>query len=152
MEPVEHHQNSKPARERGRIEHCEQVNPCNDADHAGGHYFRDLAPGDMMAIAAEQRHAGDEPDQRPRRDQHLHGNDEAEQRHRCGGAETGRAPQRIAGDHHDAAIGDFDRRQELDGGLRAATNGWCSAGSTGLQRGADGAIRWFRKGIQHPGA
>src|SRR5262249_55346767 len=127
MEPVEQHQNSQPARERGRVEHREQVKPCKDAGETSGHQFRDLAPGDVMAIAAEQRHAGDESDQRPRRDQRLHRDDKAEQRHRCGGAKTGRATQRIAGDHDHAAIGDLERRQELDGGLRAATNGLGSA-------------------------
>src|SRR6516162_2713635 len=32
------------------------------------------------------------------------------------GAETGRAAQRVGDDHHHAAIGDLERREELDGG------------------------------------
>src|SRR6266542_2980982 len=55
------------------------------------------------------------------------GDDDAEQRHGRGGAEAGRAAQRIAGDHDHAAIGDLERGKERNGELRAATRGAISA-------------------------
>src|SRR5262249_53961332 len=74
------------------------------------------APGNVRAVPAKKRDAGGQPDQCPRRDQNLERDDEAEQRHGGGGAEAGRAAQRIGDDHHRAAIGDLEGREELDGG------------------------------------
>jgi hypothetical protein len=127
-------QGSEPLCQRARIKRGEKVESDRDADHARRQQARHLAPGDVGAVAAKKRDAGGEPDQRPCRDQNLQGDDEAEQRHGRGGAEAGRAAQRVGGDHHHAAIGNFEWGKRLDGRLRSQRGrAWRMAMAVGLQ-------------------
>src|ERR1700682_5586299 len=49
-------------------------------------------------------------------------------RARNGIAAAGRAAQRVGQHHHDAAIDDLERGEELDGGLRDVALGWKRTG------------------------
>src|ERR1700746_76392 len=74
------------------------------------------------------------PDECPGRNQTLEGDDEPEQRHGRGGAEAGRAAQRVGGDHHHAAIGNFEWGKRLDGRLRSQRDrAWLMWIAVGLQ-------------------
>ena len=85
-----------------------------------GQELDDLAPRHLLAVAADQRGAGGDADQRPGRHQHFQRHHEAEQRHRGGGAEARRAARRIGDHHHHAAIDDREGGEGFDGGHSAS--------------------------------
>ena len=115
IEPIQQDGDAKPPGQRLGGQVGEDVKPDRDTDHAARNELHHLVPGDVLAVLAHQRNAGDDTGQCPGRHEDLQRDDEGEQRHRHGRAEARRAARHVGGDHHDEAVDKGEGGKRLDG-------------------------------------
>src|SRR5947207_12564645 len=116
IDRVQDDEGAERSSEEHGVERLEEEEAGRDAEGASGQEPEELALGDVLAVAADDRGGGGDADQRPGRRQDLHRDDEREERQADRAAEAEAAAQREGEEEHRDAVGELEGGEVLDQG------------------------------------